>query len=263
MTGQTPSLITAPPGRMAELSRTVEARIALGRCGSGLPTRAAQRFLLDHAFAKAAVWSELDTTGLARRLQRHGLPVVDTQTEVRSRADYLRRPDLGRRLRPDCRARLEALGGGDVAIILADGLSATAVELNAVPVVDALLPLLRGADFTPCPLVIVTHARVAVGDDIGAAFGAEYAVVLIGERPGLSAADSLGAYLTYQPKPGLLDSSRNCISNIRDGGLSAGGAAAEIIARLRAMRSQGTSGVLLKLSESPSLPSASDRTAIR
>jgi ethanolamine ammonia-lyase small subunit len=152
------SLIAGPPARLAELSETVEARIALGRSGSGLPTRAAQRFLLDHAFARAAVWSELDKAGLARQLQRHDARVVDVQTEARDRVEYLRRPDLGRRLRSDCRSELETQRAGEVAVILADGLSATAVELNALPVVDALIPLLRQAEFTLCPFVIVMQA---------------------------------------------------------------------------------------------------------
>jgi ethanolamine ammonia-lyase small subunit len=253
VTNDLPSLVAAPPTRLAELSKTVQARIALGRCGSSQPTRASQRFMLDHAFAREAVWSELDIEGLAGRLRPHELQVLDVKTQVSNRAEYLRRPDYGRRLRQDCLSKLEPLRGGDVAIIIADGLSATAVELNAEPVVSALLPLLRAAEFALCPLVIVTHARVAVGDDIGSILGAKFVVLLIGERPGLSAADSLGAYLTYRPKLGLLDSSRNCISNIRDGGLSPSKAAGGIIALLRAMRLQGVSGVHLRSPEIPSI----------
>jgi ethanolamine ammonia-lyase small subunit len=253
MTNDLPSLVAVAPTRLAELSKTVQARIALGRCGSGQPTRASQQFMLDHAFAREAVWSELDIEGLAGRLGPHDLPVLDVKTQVSNRAEYLRRPDYGRRLRQDCLSKLESLRGGDVAIIIADGLSATAVELNAVPVVDALLPLLRAAEFAPCPLIIVTHARVAVGDDIGAALGAKFVVLLIGERPGLSAADSVGAYVTYRPQRGLLDSNRNCISNIREGGLSPSKAAGDIIALLRAMRLQGVSGVHLRSPEIPSI----------
>jgi ethanolamine ammonia-lyase small subunit len=251
VTNDLPSLVAAPLTRLAELSKTAQARIALGRCGSGQPTRVSQQFMLDHAFAREAVWSELDIDGLAGRLRLHDLPVVDVKTQVSNRAEYLRRPDYGRRLRQECLSKLEPLRGGEVAIIIADGLSATAVELNAVPVVDALLPLLRAAEFALCPFVIVTHARVAIGDDIGSILGAKFVVLLIGERPGLSAADSLGAYLTYRPKLGLLDSSRNCISNIRDGGLSTPKAAGEIVALLRAMRLQGVSGVHLRSPEMP------------
>lgn len=246
MPDKRPFLVTRAPAELEALRRATEARIALGRSGTGLPTAAVQTFLLDHARARQAVWRPLDIDTVERGLTALGAGVVPVVSRAKDRAEYLRRPDLGRALSPEGHQALEGQkAGADVAIVIADGLSATAIETNAVPVVSALLPLLEAACLTVAPMVLATEARVALGDDVGAALQARVTVVLIGERPGLSAADSLGAYLTYAPKTGLPDSRRNCLSNIRDGGLPPAEAAQRIAALIGAMLSQAVSGVAL------------------
>lgn len=219
----TPDLVGVP-------AHLTPARLALGRAGSGLPTRAALAFAVAHAEARDAVHAALDTDGLAERLAPLGLPVVQLDSAAPDRATYLRRPDFGRRLSRNARSVLAArvLAPCDVTIVIGDGLSATAVEVNAVPLLTALVPRLVAAGLTLGPLVIATQARVAIGDEIGAMLGARLVIVLIGERPGLSAADSLGAYLTYGPRIGRTDAERNCVSNIRDAGLGPARAAGTI-----------------------------------
>ncbi|WP_420961637.1 ethanolamine ammonia-lyase subunit EutC [Brucella sp. IR073] len=241
-----PSLTTRAPEELEALRSATDARIALGRSGTGLPTAAVQAFLLDHARAREAVWRPLDVEAVERELLSLGVPVVHVASRAKDRAEYLRRPDLGRRLSPDRSLALGEPGRAvDVALMVADGLSATAVEMNAAPLVGALLPLLQSQGLTIAPVVLATQARVALGDDIGVALKALISVVLIGERPGLSAVDSLGAYLTYAPQTNLPDSRRNCISNIRDGGLPIAEAASRIAMLVSAMRKQATSGVAL------------------
>lgn len=162
------------------------------------------------------------------------------------------RPDLGRSLSVEGRLALDGQAkGADVALVIADGLSATAVDMNAVPVAQALLEALESSGLTVAPIILATQARVALADDVGAALGAKVAVVLIGERPGLSAADSLGAYVTFGPETGLPDSRRNCISNIRDGGVPPIEAAGKIMTLISAMFQQETSGVTLVEIEKP------------
>ncbi|GGA99574.1 ethanolamine ammonia-lyase light chain [Brucella endophytica] len=247
-----PSLITRAPEELEALRPATEARIALGRSGTGLPTAAVQAFLLDHARAREAVWRPLDVEAVERELISFGVTVVHVASWAKDRAEYLRRPDLGRRLSPDHSLALgEREKEVDVALIVADGLSATAVERNAAPLVAALLPLLQGQGLTMGPIVLATQARVALGDDVGVALKARVTVMLIGERPGLSAVDSLGAYLTHAPQTNLPDSRRNCISNIRDGGLPIAEAASRIAMLISAMLKQATSGVTLIESETP------------
>jgi ethanolamine ammonia-lyase small subunit len=214
-----------------------QARVGLGRSGAALPTAALLDFQLAHARARDAVHASFDAEALAAAL---GGTVVASQAP--DRATYLQRPDLGRRL---------AAGSGlvrgdwDLAIMIGDGLSATAVAAHAAPVVAALLPLLRG--WRVAPPVIARQARVALGDDVAAALGAQLVLVLIGERPGLSAADSLGAYLTFAPVAGTPDSRRNCVSNIRPPhGLGHGEAAARLAWLLNAARERRLTGVALK-----------------
>jgi ethanolamine ammonia-lyase small subunit len=238
-------LICEAPAPLLALRDQVVARVALGRSGAGLPTRAAQRFLADHAFARAAVWSALDVDALSAQLASQNLAVAVVASQSPDRATYLRRPDLGRRLADDDRERLAAMKrrDGDIAIVIADGLSAKAAEMSAAPLLEALAPRLVEQGFAAPLAVIATEARVALSDEIGALLGAAAVVALIGERPGLSAADSLGAYITWAPEPGLPDSRRNCISNIRPDGLPPEAAAAEIVELLVLMRAQSTSGV--------------------
>jgi ethanolamine ammonia-lyase small subunit len=211
-----------PPvaSRFAELARLTPARIALGRSGASLPTREVLRFGLAHAQARDAVHAPFRPDEVAAELAGLGVETLMVQSAARSREDYLRRPDLGRSPSPESGAVLAARRGSfDLAIIVADGLSSTAVQQNAVPFIAALLPFLQRQKLTLAPLVIASQARVALGDEAAQALGARMVVVLIGERPGLSSPDSLGAYMTFGPRRGLTDAARNCISNIRPGGL--------------------------------------------
>lgn len=206
-----------------------------------MTTAALLAFELDHARARDAVMAGFDTAGLAEAI---GRPVIEVRSRARDRREYLRRPDLGRQLAADDADRLPE-GPFDLAIVIADGLSARAVHAHAASVVVALLALL--ADWSVAPVVAAHQARVALGDPIGAALGAQIVCVLIGERPGLSAPDSLGAYLTWDPVPGRRDSERNCVSNIRPpDGLSYDAAADTIARLLRAARVRRLTGVALK-----------------
>lgn len=197
------------------LRRLTRARIALGRAGDGLPTSALLDFQMAHAAARDAVHGAVDFAGVAAALAPRA--VVEVASAVPDRATYLRRPDLGRRLGDGEVERLPE-GPFDVVFIVADGLSAKAVEANAAATVIAAQARLDG--LTIGPVVLARQARVALGDIVGAAMNARVVAVLIGERPGLTAADSLGVYLTFEPVPGRRDSERNCLSNIHAHGQS-------------------------------------------
>jgi ethanolamine ammonia-lyase small subunit len=214
-----------------DLKAFTPARVALGRTGHSLPLGEVLRFRLDHARARDAVHQPLDPSSL-------DIPHVLLHSAAPDRATYLRRPDLGRRLAPDAR-----LGRGDydAAIVIADGLSAYAVHHHAAPLLAALLPLLP--EWKLAPVCVVLQGRVAIGDEIGERMGARMVLVLIGERPGLSSPDSLGAYLTWDPRPGRTDAERNCVSNIRTEGLSYDAAAAGIAMLMNASRVRRISGV--------------------
>jgi ethanolamine ammonia-lyase small subunit len=231
-----------PPVRdpFAALRRATPARIGLGRAGQGLPTAPMLAFQLAHARACDAVQAALDVERLRGAIP-HPTLVVDSAAP--DRATYLQNPELGRRLSLDAPALPR--GAYDLAVVVADGLSATAVHAHGPAVIQALLHRLR--DWTIAPIVIVRQGRVAIGDPIGEALGARVVVVLIGERPGLSAADSLGAYITWEPKPRLRDSGRNCVSNIRGpSGLAPDRAADKIAWLLNEAKRLGFTGVLLK-----------------
>ena len=234
----------APVDPYAALRAATPARIGLGRSGDSLPTRALLDFQLAHARARDAVHGALDAPALAQALAP--LPTVFAQSQVGDRSIYLRRPDLGRRLDAPSRRALEVLRGApDVVFVVADGLSAAAAQAQAAPLIAACLPGLNGLKIGP--VVIATFARVALGDEIGALLGARICAVLIGERPGLSVADSLGVYLTHDPRPGRRDSERNCLSNIHGkGGLSIEQAAAKLVWLLREALNRGLTGVELK-----------------
>lgn len=214
------------------------ARVALGRTGHSVPTTELLRFQLDHARARDAVFQELDPASL-------GVPHVLLRSNAGSRATYLRRPDLGRSLSAESRTVLQP-GDYDAAIVIADGLSATAVHRHAMPLLEALMPRLEAEAWKPAPLTIVLQGRVAVGDEIGSLLGARLVVVLIGERPGLTSPDSLGVYLTWDPRPGRTDAERNCISNVRSEGLDYAAAAGKIHFLMREARTRKLSGVALK-----------------
>jgi len=228
----------------AILRQATAARVGLGRAGQGLPTAPMLAFQLAHARAQDAVHATLHVEALIDAL---GEPAIVVQSAAPDRAAYLADPDLGRRLDP-ATAPLPR-GDYDLAIIIADGLSATAVQAHAARVVAALRA--RLPNWSLAPVVIANQGRVALGDPIGEALGARLVVVLIGERPGLSAADSLGAYVTFDPKPGRRDSERNCVSNIRSpGGLDPDRAADKIAWLLTEARRLGFTGVDLKDRES-------------
>ncbi len=192
-------------------------------------------FQLAHAKARDAVLNGLNPQFFAARE-----PIV-LHSRAENRATYLRRPDLGRRLADPAKI---IRGGYDAVLILADGLSATAVHRHAAPVLDELLPLLEG--WKLAPLIIVEQARVAISDEIGELIGAKLSVILIGERPGLSSPDSLGAYLTWSPRTGRTDAERNCVSNIREEGLKPALAARRIAMLMNAARGQEISGIRLQ-----------------
>lgn len=233
-------------GRWSELKAATPARIGLPRAGQGLALSEVLAFQLAHAKARDAVHAPLDAAAIARVL---GPDALLAESAAPSREIYLRRPDLGRRLSE--RAAMALAGAAeapvDLVIVIADGLSATAVEACAAPLALHVADLAKHAGLTCAPFVIATQARVALGDHVAAALNARAVLILLGERPGLSAVDSLGAYFTHQPKPGITtDADRNCISNIRDGGLPLHEAAARIVWLITEASKRGASGVTLK-----------------
>jgi len=242
-------LAAAPaPDPWAGLRAFTAARIALGRTGTSVPLREALAFRLAHAHARDAVYSTLDTARLLADLPALGLPVLQVRSQTGTRPQYLQRPDLGRRLAEASRAELagQAAGPYDLALVLADGLSATALNCHALPLLRRLVPTLQGAGWQLAPLVLAEQARVALADEVGHLLRARLVLVLLGERPGLSAPDSLGAYFTHGPRPGLTDEARNCVSNIRPEGLGYAAAADKLFFLLQASWRRQLSGVALK-----------------
>ena len=232
--------------RELDLREFTPARVGLGRTGSSVPTAELLRFELDHARARDAVYRELESAWPP-------VPHLRLHSAARDRATYLRRPDLGRRLNADSRARL-APGSYDAAIVIADGLSALAVERHALPLLEELRRSLDSEGWALAPLTVVEQGRVAIGDEIGQRLGARSVAVMIGERPGLSSPDSLGVYVTWDPTPGRSDAERNCVSNVRTEGLSYAAAAGVVHLLLSAARRQKLSGVRLRHNSPVSLP---------
>ncbi|HET8996962.1 MAG TPA: ethanolamine ammonia-lyase subunit EutC [Acetobacteraceae bacterium] len=228
----------------ASLRSATPARIGLGRRGDAPPLEAMLAFQLAHARARDAVHTALDVPALGAALG--GAVVV--RSAAPDRDVYLRRPDLGRRLHPSSRAVLTGVArpedGWDAVFVLADGLSAAGVQRSAVPLLEACRTRLPG--WSLAPVVIATQARVALGDAIGEVLGARLCVMLIGERPGLSVANSLGVYLTWQPCIGRRDAERNCVSNIHPDGLSCDAAAEQVTWLMTEARRRGLTGVALK-----------------
>jgi ethanolamine ammonia-lyase small subunit len=223
------------------------ARVGLGRTGVSQQTGDLLEFQRAHAQARDAVHARLETAALAAAIGAiSGGDVVRLHSMASDRRAYLQRPDLGRRLDDRSAAALAEMQSGpcDLSLVVADGLSALAIERHAAPLVQSLLPRLDGWNLAP--ICIVEQGRVAIGDQIGAAFEARLSVVLIGERPGLSAPDSLGAYVTWEPRPGRTDAERNCISNIRAEGLSYTQAAAQLWFYLSEARNRKLTGIALK-----------------
>jgi len=221
-----------------DLTRFTNARVALGITGNSLPTRELLRFQLDHACARDAVYAELDPRSLPR-------PHLVVRSAARDRSVYLRRPDLGRMLSAESRELLQP-GNYDAAIVLADGLSALAVNRHAALLLTTLTPLLDAEQWRMAPLIVALQARVGLGDEIGQRLGARQVAILIGERPGLTAPDSLGIYLTYDPRPGRKEAERNCISNVRPEGLTYELAARKLHFLMREARMRKLTGVDLK-----------------
>lgn len=255
-----PSPLPPPPLQedpWPELRAFTSARIALGRCGSALPTAEVLRFGLAHAQARDAVHVPLDVEAVTAELLAQGRRVVRVASAVPDRPTYLLRPDLGRRLAEASLATLRALPaserGHDLQLVIADGLSSLAVQRHAAALVAAIHAQ-APAGWSLGAVVVATQARVALGDAIGEALGARHVAVLIGERPGLGAADSLGVYLTAQPQAGRTDAERNCISNVRAGGLPPSEAARRLWWLCQAAVRLGGTGVALKDDSAAALP---------
>jgi len=236
------------PDPWSSLRSFTAARIALGRTGVSVPLKESLQFKMAHAHARDAVFSMLDVDLLTGAMDEMDLPYFILNSKAKSRNDYLRRPDLGRRLDNYSLERFPVYSskGFDVAVIIADGLSATGINTHAVPVFKLLAEKLSATNYSLAPVCIVYEGRVAIADEIGALLKARLSVILIGERPGLSSPDSMGAYITYDPKIGLTDESRNCISNIRPEGLNYAPAAEKIFYLINESLRLKISGVKLK-----------------
>jgi ethanolamine ammonia-lyase small subunit len=237
------------------LRQLTQARIALGRSGTSLPTAPQLEFQLAHARARDAVYHPLDVNALVQALNEDGYDCQSVRSACPNRQVYLQRPDFGRKLDAASHLQLQELRRelqqkpkllGELAVVIADGLSAFAIEQNVRLFLVQVHGPLAQAGWSLAPLVIVQQGRVAIGDEIGELLGARAVLMLIGERPGLSAPDSMGLYLTWAPRVGKTDAERNCISNIRPAGLNYGAAAHRLLYLLTEARRRGLSGVALK-----------------
>lgn len=236
---------------LLELRRLTSARIALGRTGTSMPTRAQLDFQYAHAQARDAVHLPFDHAALSAQLAERGHETLLLQSAATNRDSYLQRPDLGRKLSEKSAQTLRDHaaanpGGVDLVIVVADGLSALAVHRHTLPLLARLEEQMTSDGWSVAPVILVEQGRVAVADQIGELLGAKMVVILIGERPGLSSPDSLGLYFTYAPKVGLTDAYRNCISNVRLEGLSYGMAAHRLLYLMREACRRQLSGVNLK-----------------
>jgi len=248
-----------------ELRRFTEARIAQGRAGHGVRTATHLEFQLAHAQARDAVHTPWDVEAFAKATRKLGLEALTLATPVTDRVEYLKRPDLGRTLDAESRQQLLNVANSvtDVALIFSNGLSSTAMDAHGLALLQSLVAAFRAEPesiqiagrsatvarpaFTLGPVCMVPNARVALSDEIGALLNARLAVIVIGERPGLTAADSLGIYMTYNPNPANTDAERNCISNVRPpAGLSYREAAAKLVYLARQAMQLGFSGTDLK-----------------
>jgi len=241
-------LSSASANPWQQLRRLTPARIALGRAGTSLPTRAQLDFQLAHAQARDAVHLPFAAAELAERLPGPSLLLHSAAVD---RHTYLQRPDLGRRLSQHSAEQLDQHrannpGGYDLALVVADGLSALAVERHALPMLQRITQLAGAEGWRLAPTCLVSQGRVAVADEVAERLGARMVVILLGERPGLSSPDSLGLYFTYAPRVGLTDASRNCISNVRLEGLSYAMASHRLLYLMREAWRRQLSGVQLK-----------------
>jgi ethanolamine ammonia-lyase small subunit len=239
------------------LSKFTPARIALGRAGGSWRTETLLDFRLSHARARDAVLKSFQWEAIDEELRRSGFETFRLGTDAADRSFFLKRPDFGRRLSSASRQQLREncgrWGKRDLAVLVSDGLSALAAETQIVPTVVSLLPILIGAGWTVFPVFIIPFARVKLQDEVGAILQARHTLMLLGERPGLGSADSLGAYFTYQPDSNKTDADRNCISNIRPNGLPPVQAAEKLARLLLESARLGVSGLALKDTTLPSL----------
>ncbi|WP_172962174.1 MULTISPECIES: ethanolamine ammonia-lyase subunit EutC [unclassified Pseudomonas] len=240
-----------PENPLLELRRLTPARIALGRTGTSMPTSAQLDFQYAHAQARDAVHLPFDHAGLSSQLAEVGRESLLLHSAATNRDSYLQRPDLGRKLSDESAQTLREYaqanpGGVDLVIVVADGLSALAVHRHTLPFLARMQEQIEAEGWSVSPVVLVEQGRVAVADEIGELLGAKMVVILIGERPGLSSPDSLGLYFTYNPKVGLTDACRNCISNVRLEGLSYAMAAHRLLYLMREACRRQLSGVNLK-----------------
>jgi ethanolamine ammonia-lyase small subunit len=240
-----------------------QARIAIGRAGTSLPTHYLLNFRLEHAKARDAVYTNLDTTKIKGDL-KIDLPCLELHSQATDRLDYLKNPTCGRKLEEQSVQILEQAMSSKsanidkwdnenndkkkekVVFVVADGLSATAVNTHSAHLLNKVIPYLQEKRWHIAPICFVEQGRVASADEVAALLQATIAVMLIGERPGLSAADSLGIYITFQPAIGITDEKRNCISNVRPEGLDYEQATAKLIYLLEAIHAKQLSGVQLK-----------------
>ncbi len=247
MNTKRPDIIIEDPWK--QLKDYTKARIAMGRCGSSIPTKELLDFRLAHAKAIDAVHIPLNTVDLVSELEkivREHVFVVHSKAE--NRDVYLKRPDLGRKLSSDSVELLNSIpinSNYDIALVVSDGLSATAIKRNIIPFFNLLYPELNKS-YSLSPVVIAKQARVAIGDEIASLFNAKLVVNIIGERPGLKSPDSMGIYMTYNPSVGITDEKRNCISNIRKDGLSYELACSKLLYLISESIKKGISGVDLK-----------------
>ncbi|BBJ96148.1 ethanolamine ammonia-lyase subunit EutC [Xanthomonas campestris] len=242
---------TPPRDAWARLRALTPARIALGRAGTSLPTASHLEFQLAHAQARDAVHLAFDPAPLQAVLQQRGRRSVLLHSAASDRHLYLQRPDLGRRLSDEAAEQLRGTtavhgGGADLAVVVADGLSALAVHRHAGAMLEQIDALAAHEGWSLAPVTLIAQGRVAIGDEVGELLQAQAVIVLIGERPGLSSPDSLGLYLTYAPRVGHTDAARNCISNIRGEGLSYAEAGHKLGYLLREAFRRKLSGVQLK-----------------
>jgi ethanolamine ammonia-lyase small subunit len=231
------------------LQKYTPARIARGRTGHSIPTSELLKFQADHAQARDAVYSELNITNLNELIHKtFALQAINLKSEVKNRPQYLQRPDLGRTLNQASREELMDLSSSqsDICFVIADGLSAEAVNQNALPILENLIPKLTAIKWEIAPICIIEQGRVAIADEIGFLLKSEIVVILIGERPGLTSPNSMGAYITFRPYVGMTDESRNCVSNIRPEGMDFRMATDKIFYLLTEMKSKKLSGVSLK-----------------
>ncbi len=252
-----PGIVRVQPDPWDNLRRFTPARIGLGRAGGSIPTRALLEFQLAHARARDAVHRELGIEALRAKFAARQFDTLALASAAGDRHTFIQRPDLGRILDEKSKALLESrpqTQSWDAVFVIADGLSALAVERHALPLIAMMRAHLDREGWRIAPYCIVSQGRVAIGDEIGALMRAQLSMMLIGERPGLTSPDSLGAYLTWSPLPGRSNAGRNCVSNIRPEGLSYAAAAFKLLHLMRQARSRQLSGLQLK--EDAILPSA-------